>query len=129
MSGTSVAATSPEDTIALFAELMGAGELEAAVALYEEDAAFVPEPGRLVHGKEEIRSALEEFLALSPTLTGRIERVVAAGDTALVINDWRLSGIDPKGGEVAMAGKSTDVLRRRPDGIWRILIDDPWGGG
>jgi len=27
-----------------------------------------------------------------------------------------------------MAAKSADVLRRRPDGSWGILIDDPWGG-
>jgi hypothetical protein len=28
-----------------------------------------------------------------------------------------------------MGGLSADVMRRRPDGSWRVLIDDPWGGG
>jgi uncharacterized protein (TIGR02246 family) len=126
---TSDAAPSPEAAIELFARLMEEGELDAALALYEEDAAFLPEPGKLVQGKEEIRSALATFLALNPTLTGRIEKVVPAGDTALVINDWCLRGTDPEGGEVVMAAKSADVLRRRADGTWGILIDDPWGGG
>jgi hypothetical protein len=26
-----------------------------------------------------------------------------------------------------MAATSADVLRRRPDGSWGIVIDDPWG--
>jgi uncharacterized protein (TIGR02246 family) len=126
MSDTST--ISPTDVIELFAELMGRGDLDEALALYEEDAAFAPEPGRLLRGKEAIRSALEGFVALRPTMTGAIERVVTAGDTALVINDWSLSGTDPDGNPVDMAAKSADVLRRRADGTWGILIDDPWGG-
>jgi uncharacterized protein (TIGR02246 family) len=129
VSVTSDAATSPQETLERFAELLGKGELEAALTLYEEDAAFVPEPGRLVHGREAIGAALEAFVALSPTLTGTIESVVPAGDTALVINNWHLRGTDPEGNEVAMEARSADVLRRRADGTWRILIDDPWGGG
>jgi len=126
MSDTST--ISPTEVIELFAELMGRGELDEALALYEEDAAFAPEPGRLLQGKEAIRSALEGFVALRPTMTGAIEKVVTAGDTALVINDWSLSGTDPDGNPVDMAAKSADVLRRRADGTWGILIDDPWGG-
>jgi len=120
--------TSPTEVIERFAELMARGELEGALALYEEDAAFVPEPGRVLQGKEAIRTALERFVALRPTMTGTIEKVVTAGDTALVINDWSLSGTDPDGNPVDMAAKSADVLRRRADGTWGILIDDPWGG-
>ena len=129
MTATRHEATSPEEVLERFAELMGRGELEAALALYEEEAAFVPEPGKLVHGKAAIGAALEAFVALSPTLTGTIEKVVPAGDTALVINSWELKGTDPEGNEVAMGAKSADVLRRQADGTWRILIDDPWGGG
>jgi uncharacterized protein (TIGR02246 family) len=120
--------TSPAEVIERFAQLMDRGELEQALALYEEDAAFVSEPGRLVHGKGAIRSALERFVALRPTMTGAIEKVVTAGNTALVINDWSLKGTDPDGNPVEMAAKSADVLRRRADGTWGILIDDPWGG-
>jgi ketosteroid isomerase-like protein len=28
-----------------------------------------------------------------------------------------------------MGGTSADVLRRDPDGAWRIVIDNPWGSG
>jgi ketosteroid isomerase-like protein len=53
---------------------------------------------------------------------------VVAGDTALVINAWTLAGTGPAAEPVRMAAKSADVLRRREDGSWGILIDDPWGG-
>ena len=55
------------------------------------------------------------------------DRVRAAGDTALVSNRWRLTGATPDGTPVEMAGTSADVLRKRPDGTWGIVIDDPWG--
>jgi uncharacterized protein (TIGR02246 family) len=120
-------AESPAATIERFAELIGAGELDAAVALYEPDAAFIPEPGRVVAGRSAIREALAPFLALRPTMTGTIQKEVTAGDTALVLNEWTLRGTDPDGAEVTMAAKSADVLRRRADDSWAILIDDPWG--
>jgi ketosteroid isomerase-like protein len=118
---------SPAAAIERFAELIGSGQLDEALALYEPDAAFAVEPGRVVSGHEAIREALAGFMALNPTLTGTIEKELTAGDTALVVNDWTLRGTDPKGGEVTMAAKSADVLRRRDDGSWAILIDDPWG--
>jgi uncharacterized protein (TIGR02246 family) len=118
---------SPGRTVERFAELIGVGDLDAALDLYEPDAAFIPEPGRVVAGRAAIREALSDFLALRPTIAGTIRKQITAGDTALVVNDWSLRGTAPDGGEVTMAATSADVLRRRNDGSWAILIDDPWG--
>jgi uncharacterized protein (TIGR02246 family) len=119
---------SPEAILERFAVLLGDANLEAIMELYEPEAAFAPQPGRSVSGHDAIRAALEQFLALQPRMTGRIEQVLAAADTALVANRWTLQGTQPDGQPVQMAGVSADVLRRRPDGSWGILIDDPWGG-
>jgi hypothetical protein len=35
----------------------------------------------------------------------------------------------PDGTPIRLGGVSADVLRRRPDGSWGVLIDDPYGGG
>ncbi len=48
-------ANAPEAVIDRFAELISAGDVEGALALYEEDAVIVPEPGRLE--REETRFA------------------------------------------------------------------------
>jgi uncharacterized protein (TIGR02246 family) len=117
----------PQATIERFSELLAMGDLEAMLELYEPDAAFAPQPGETVTGREKIRAALESFLAVRPHLEGRIEKVLQAGDTALVANRWRLSGTAPDGSPVELAATSADVLRRRADGSWGIVIDDPWG--
>jgi ketosteroid isomerase-like protein len=119
---------SPTDIIERFAALIGAGEARKALTLYERDAAFVVEPGRIVVGHEAIGPALEGFAALRPLLRGDIEQVVHAGNLALVTNRWTLDGNDAEGHSVHLAGRSSDVLRRNDDGEWRIVIDDPWGG-
>lgn len=117
----------PEAVIERFSELLAAGDIEAMMELYDPDAAFAPQPGETVTGHDEIRAALEGFLAVKPRMDGTIEKVLEAGDTALVTNRWRLAGTAPDGTPVRMAATSADVLRRRADGSWGIVIDDPWG--
>ena len=121
--------STPEDVIESVAKGLGAGDIDRVISLYEPEATFAPRPGQSIRGAEAIRHALAAFVALQPRMTGQIEKVLVAGDTALVCNRWTLSGRQPDGTAVAMGGTSADVLRRGDDGRWRILIDDPWGAG
>lgn len=127
MSNEAATASAPEAVIERFSQLLSEGDLDAMVELYEPDATFAPQPGAEVTGRDAIRDALAAFLALKPRMTGTIEKVLCAGDTALVANRWTLSGTAPDGSPVEMASTSADVLRRRSDGSWGIVIDDPWG--
>jgi uncharacterized protein (TIGR02246 family) len=122
-------ATTPARAIELFAECMNAGDIDGAMALYEPDAVFAPQPGQSISGHDAIRSALEGFVALQPLMTGTIAQVLEAGDTALVTNRWALEGTGPDGEPVRMSGTSSDVVRRQPDGRWLVLVDDPWSAG
>jgi uncharacterized protein (TIGR02246 family) len=121
-------ATDPAAVVGLFAEALHDGRLDDAVALYEPDAVFVPQPGaEPVAGTDAIRDALAQFVALRPTLTPDVRKVVVAGDIATVLNAWHLDGTAPDGTPLHLSGTSADVVRRRPDGTWALLIDDPWG--
>ena len=121
-------ARGPGETVQHFSRLLGEGDLDALLALYEEDAAFVPEPGRVVSGREAIRAELEPIVALAPRMTGTVERVLEAAGTALVSYRWRMEAAAPDGIAVRQGGLSADVLRRRADGSWGVVIDDPYGG-
>jgi uncharacterized protein (TIGR02246 family) len=118
----------PERTVEHFSELLGAGRLDALLELYEDGATFVPQPGRVVTGRESIRKELEQLVAMDPRMSGRVEQALQAGDTALVAYRWRMEAVAPDGTPVRQGGVSADVLRRRPDGSWRVIIDDPYGG-
>ena len=122
-------ANSPEQTNQMLAQALNSGDLEAAVALYEADATFFPQPGQSVTGTAAIREALGDFIAMKPTLN--IETVVSAttGDTALTQNKWTMKATGPDGSPVDMAGQSAEVVRRQADGSWKFVIDNPWGVG
>jgi uncharacterized protein (TIGR02246 family) len=121
-------ADSPVHVIELLTEALNNSDVDGAMGLYEPGATFTPQPGKEVKGRESIRAALEQFAALKPRMRGEISKVLTAGDVALVTNRWQLEGTLAEGAPVEMRGHSADVLRRAPDGGWRILIDDPWGG-
>ena len=120
--------TTPTGVIDAFADRLAEGDVDGALALYEPDATFAPQPGTQVTGHDAIRGALDGFMALRPKLSGEIVKVLEADDVALVVNRWSLTGSAPDGAPVEMQGTSADVLRRRADGTWRLLVDDPWGG-
>jgi len=117
----------PGATVERFSALLGEGRVEALLALYDEDATFVPEPGRMVTGRDSIREELQQLAALSPRMSGRVEQVLEAGGIALVAYRWTMQASAPDGTPIRQGGLSADVLRRRPDGSWGVIIDDPYG--
>jgi uncharacterized protein (TIGR02246 family) len=118
----------PAGTVEHFSELLGEGRLDALLKLYEDGATFVPDPGRSVSGRVAIRAELERLVAMRPRMSGSVERVLQADDTALVVYRWRMEASAPDGMPIRQEGLSADVLRRRPDGSWGVIIDDPYGG-
>jgi ketosteroid isomerase-like protein len=95
------------------------------VALYEPAAVFEPQPGVVVEGRQAIRQALAEVLALRPTMVAETVEVLQGDDVALVINEWTMTGTAPDGSEVRQGGRSSDVVRRQPGGEWLVLVDKP----
>jgi uncharacterized protein (TIGR02246 family) len=123
-----VRAATPGQVMESFAERLNAGDLEGVLALYDPNAVFAVRPARPVRGLAAIRAAHERSLALTPTFTATVTQVLETGEVAMLVNQWRLDGTRPDGQPVHVAGRAVDVLRRNPDGVWRIVIDDPWSG-
>lgn len=117
----------PPDVVARLCAAINRCDIETAMTLYEPEAALVAQPGNVVIGTKALRDALAGFIALKPTITTEAHRLIQAGDVALYCSKWSLRGTDPQGKALWMEGRSADVLRRQPGGVWLIAVDNPWG--
>jgi uncharacterized protein (TIGR02246 family) len=118
-------ADNPEEIHTALSVAMNAGDLDALVELYEEQATLiVPPQGRRVTGREEIRDATAEVLALRPVADFQLVGKLQHDGLALTHGRWRLTGTDADGRNVELAGRGTLVSRRQLDGRWRIALDD-----
>jgi uncharacterized protein (TIGR02246 family) len=117
----------PEDIHSRFAAAFNAGKIDAILALYESEASLVPQPGRVVQGRDAIRQALLQFLALKGTMQIKSVFTVRGPGVALTRGEWTLSGTGPDGKPIQQTGHSVEVLRQQPTGEWLIVLDHPFG--
>jgi uncharacterized protein (TIGR02246 family) len=123
-------ARTPEQCDLLVAAHVNAGDLDALMSLYDPRCSLVQRDGTVATGHAAIHAALGGLLAMTPTITVDVVRVVPAGDDlAMVSNDWTMSAKTPAGRPVEAAGKAIEVVRRQPDGSWRFVLDDPFARG
>ena len=106
---------------------VSAGDIEAALAAFEPEAAMVAQPGVTVSGTEALRGAFQQFLAINPKITVTGHETVQAGDIALHSFTWKMAGEAPDGSAIEQSGFSVVVLRKQPDGRWLMVIDNPFG--
>jgi uncharacterized protein (TIGR02246 family) len=123
-----VPATEPEQMHPQFEQAFNAGDIEALMALYEPDAALVPQPGAIAEGEAAIREALRWFLDRGGSISLDTKLVLRVGDLAYLANRWSLTGGTMPDGSPAELGTTTaEVARRQPDGTWLYVIDNAWG--
>jgi ketosteroid isomerase-like protein len=120
-------ATTPEQMHRLFEDTFNAGDIDGLMELYESNAALIAQPGSVAHGSEQVRAALQGFLALKGRITLETKLVFTVGDLAYLSNTWSLSGTGPDGTPVVLGATTAEVTRRQADGTWRYVIDNAWG--
>ncbi|MEU6672320.1 nuclear transport factor 2 family protein [Streptomyces sp. NPDC046727] len=117
-------AETPQQVGALFMEYLEAGDIEGLVSLYEPNAHFVPAPGTHLVGADAIRGALQQMIDSGIRLTLEPRDIREVGDIALVSNNVTRTGAGPE----PVISTTTEILRRRPDGGWVHVVDDPFFG-
>jgi uncharacterized protein (TIGR02246 family) len=110
-----------------FAKYLNSGDMEGLIGLYEPDAVFVRGPGDHVSGHADIRTALQGFMDLKGEISFKTRHAVQHDDIALLSNEYTLKGTDADGKPFTVTGKTSEVLRRQPDGRWLYIIDHPSG--
>jgi ketosteroid isomerase-like protein len=66
------------------------------------------------------------FLSLNGPITMTTKTIIPAGDLAMLHDMWSLNGTRPGGTPIALAARSSEVVRRQADGTWRYIIDNPY---
>lgn len=119
-------ATSPEQQPYVFATAFNTGDADAIERVYEQAGVFVSSPGTPTTGTDR-RAANARMASLGCPIEVKPRHVYVADDIALLIVDWTIAGTSPDGEQVRVEGTATDVARRGEDGIWRYIIDNPFG--
>lgn len=112
----------PENLSRQLIELLGKGDMDGILDLYESDAVFADTEGT-ARGPAQIRAAHRSFLDSGLTLTLDDSVVLEAGDIALVHWSWTVE----RGDGSVIEGVSAEVMRRQPDGTWKYIIDNSDG--
>ena len=117
---------SPEAMSKAFAEAVGAADIERLLALYDPSVRYVSRRGAVSEGHDGIRRAFWWLEGFVGEMEIENRYCITCGDTALVSAGWRIRGTS--GGRVIDSkGLSAEVLRRGADGIWRYIVDHPFG--
>lgn len=116
----------PEELAEAFAVAISAGDVQAAVALWIDDATIVQPDGETVRGKPAVAAALQALVDNGVRLEIDVSNVFVAGDVATVVGALTLNGTNGDSEPFAQRSSSVVVYTRGPDG-WRIAIDAPWG--
>jgi ketosteroid isomerase-like protein len=76
----------------------------------------------------ELRDVYRVTFSNKPQIKFRVRKIVPAGDDlALVVVEWRSKAVSPVGEVRLWAGTATNIVRRQPDGSWKLVLDNPYG--
>lgn len=117
----------PKQFAEVFKANFDAKLLDAIVEGYAENAVLDLGGDDVFIGRDQIRVALAAFLAPALPISVTPRRTLVTGDDAVVLFDWSIEGQAIDGSSVSMRGAAVDVLRREADGVWRQILDLPFG--
>jgi ketosteroid isomerase-like protein len=117
-------AREPAEVLQLACAALTDGDQEAAVALYEPDAALSWSQGHTAAGHAAIRRVLAGVMDLRLPVRARAVRVLSTGELALITGERTLTGTGLDGVAVTLTGPTAIIARCQPDGTWLTAADD-----
>jgi uncharacterized protein (TIGR02246 family) len=107
-----------------YQDALNAGDADAVVALFHQDATMHTFSGKVLTGRAALRAEAAGSIAARARLANKLRSTLIGGDTALIIVDWDLEATLPDGTGISPTGTTTAVARRSSDGSWRFVILD-----
>lgn len=116
----------PEEVLELVSQALSDGDLEAVLAQYEHGALLRPWAEKSASDGDSVGDILRNLMELRLPLSATVRAVLPARELALVLAERHMAGRGPDGQRVQLTGLGSTVVRERPDGTWRIVVD-AWG--
>jgi ketosteroid isomerase-like protein len=98
-------------------------DFDAVMNIYDASGIIVAEPNKPVGGKEQFEAAVKAILSIKGKMEIRTVYCLEAGDVAVGRSEWSIRD----GNEIKVAAKGIELLKRQPDGTWKVLIDHAFG--
>jgi uncharacterized protein (TIGR02246 family) len=105
-----------------YANALNAGDADAVLALFHQDATMRTFTGEVLTDREALRAETVHSIAAQARLTNKPRFTQIGGDTALIIVDWNLEATLPDGTRISPTGTTTAVARRSADGSWQFAV-------
>lgn len=110
-----------ERVAGLWLEAFDRGDAKALAELFTDDAIYAMGDGQLLRGRDRIRSAAAEWLAVPHDLiSSGVLRSGDAGELGYIVTSYAVRWEPPQGESYEVEGYASGVLRRQPDGGWKI---------
>jgi uncharacterized protein (TIGR02246 family) len=118
----------PADVYPALLKAFNARDVDATVACYEPQACFVLKSGHAARGAAELREMFRATFSYRPDLELDVRRIISAGgDLVLVVVEWKSKTVSSSGEAKVWTGTAIDIVRRQPDGKWKLALDIPYG--
>lgn len=112
-----------KDTHRALAEAYNTGDLQTVLSMYDVDGIIVAEPGKPVSGREKFEAAVKAILSIKGVMEIKTVYCLESGDVAVGRSEWSIK----EGSQTKVAAKGVELLKRQPDGTWKVLIDHAFG--
>lgn len=120
-------ASTPEGIVPALLAHLNSLDVEAMLDFYDPEGMIIDATGTPHVGRKAIGAELEKYFSLGLKMSIIQRHMFVADNIAALTLDWSYIGTARDGTMINMVATATDIARRGNDGLWRYLIDNPFG--
>jgi ketosteroid isomerase-like protein len=88
---------------------------------------FIARSGETIVGRDRVAEILSGMIRAKTRLESDVVKAITIGDIAQLYTDFDGTTLDASGKIVNVHYKAIEILRRQPEGDWKLIIGDPNG--
>jgi|SRR5581483_2275310 len=116
--------TKAEEVHSLLAAAYNSGDLATVLSMYDVNGIIVAEPAKPTSGPAQFEEAVKTILSIKGKMEIKTMYCLQTGDVAVGRSEWSIKD----GHETKVSAQGIEVMKRQPDGTWKVVIDHAFGG-